>query len=368
MNSRFSQTLEHLLQDPAFISWTKGEKPQDDLLWEHWAAEAPDRQEILEKAKEFVHAVEWENRLVSDKHIERKIAQALKTAKQIEIINRKNAVSRFPMSVWSMAASLLIALGIGFTVLRIYKNHTVSTQNQPVAADTKSIFKTVTNESAAVKYVRLPDGSSIVLQKNSTVQFPEHFEKDKREVYLLGDAFFEVVKNPDQPFFVYANELVAKVHGTSFSIQAEEKGEQVVVAVKTGKVSVFAKDDSKAKDYETDKTLSAMLLTCNEQVTFERSGSKLVRSTAKSPVLLHIPIEKQVFTYSETPVSEVFASLAKAYGVDIHYDKAAMAHCSITATLGDEPLENKLKWICAILEAEYDTDQEKISIKGNPCQ
>ena len=45
-----------------------------------------------------------------------------------------------------------------------------------------------------------------------------------------------------------------------------------------------------------------------------------------------------------------------------------MAECSITATLGDEPLENKLKWICTILEAEYAINDDQITIKGSSCK
>ncbi len=45
-----------------------------------------------------------------------------------------------------------------------------------------------------------------------------------------------------------------------------------------------------------------------------------------------------------------------------------MAHCSITATLGDEPLENKLKWLCTILEAQYSITDDTITITGTPCK
>ena len=135
---------------------------------------------------------------------------------------------------------------------------------------------------------------------------------------------------------------------------ADEK--EITVAVKTGKVSVFS-----------ERASPTLLLTCNQQATFERSQAKFVRSALKSPVLLNIPIENQEFTYSEAPATAVFDALAKAYGVNMVFDRNSLAHCSITATLGDEPLENKLKWLCTILEAKYTITEDSITITGNPC-
>src|SRR5690606_5880596 len=121
------------------------------------------------------------------------------------------------------------------------------------------------------------------------------FDSLRREVNLTGEAFFEVTKNPDQPFFVYANELIAKVHGTSFSIKAGENEANILVAVKTGKVSVFTRSDVNAAEYKTNKDLTALLLTPNQQATFERDQARLIRSTLNSAVLLNIPIEHQPF-------------------------------------------------------------------------
>jgi transmembrane sensor len=373
MNDWFSDTLEYLLQNPDFISWARGDQPQDDPLWENWLAEDAARREVLDRAREMVLSIDREGRQFSDSYIDERVGRALAIAKRMESDNRRAKQNRWfhlSASGWTMAASLFIVLGIGFATFRIYKNNKQFSAGDIASNLTEGgdLVTEVSNHEAAVRYVRLPDGSAIVLHKNSRVRFPKKFGASRRAVYLTGDAFFEVVKNPEQPFFVYANELVSKVHGTSFSIRAGEQDEHVTVTVKTGKVSVFAKKDSRSKEYETDKALAALVLTSNQQATFERSRSRLLRSVANGPVLLDIPIEKQVFTYLETPVGEVFDSLGKAYGVQISYDRDTMSNCSITASLGDEPLENKLRWICTILEATYEVNEGKISITGNPCK
>jgi transmembrane sensor len=372
MHHRFTSSLQQLLADPGFIQWARGEKPEDDTIWKEWAGQDEERAKLLEKARELVNAVNSENQELTDEHIEHKINQALRIAKQKELLKKTRyftSIRPLFTSGWNVAASLLIVFGLGFALFRIYKNN--KQKLAPAVAVSREKRETMTevvNQGRSLKYVQLPDGSSVVLHKNSSVKYPKQFAASKREVYLTGEAFFEVTKNPEQPFFVYANELVAKVHGTSFSVKAGADDEQVIVAVKTGKVSVFTQKDAKAKQYTDDKQLAALMLTPNQQATFERNHDRLFRTTLSTAILLNIPIENQAFTYSETPAEAVFTALSKAYGVDIEFNKEIMSQCSITATLGDEPLENKLKWICTILEAEYEITPEKITIRANPCR
>ena len=69
--------------------------------------------------------------------------------------------------------------------------------------------------------VNMEDGSMVTLQPGSTINFPQHFHSDKREIYLAGEAFFKVSKNPGRPFLVYYNNLVTHVLGTSFNIKPD---------------------------------------------------------------------------------------------------------------------------------------------------
>ena len=373
MHSSSSNLLQALLNNPDFIAWANGERPEDDVKWNKWAADDLEKLETVAIARELVESFQVAGSNISNEHITNKVSQALNQAKRIESEQKTRRISPFSsirFTVWNVAATLVTLLGLGLAIFGIYKNGNSKTGlNSNVAkVEDADSFTEVINKDQAVKYVRLSDGSAIVLHKNSSIRFPKQFTGPVREVFLTGDAFFEITKNPEQPFFVYANELVAKVHGTSFSIKASESESKVIVAVKTGKVSVFSKNDSKADQYKKDKALQALLLMPNQQATLERSQFKLSRLALSSPTLLNIPIENQDFTYSETPVKDIFSALEKAYGIHIQYNAETMAECSITATLGDEPLENKLKWICTILEAEYAINDDQITIKGSSCK
>jgi len=367
MSNSTERLIKDLLGNPTFIAWVLEENPELDQYWDEWSDGNFSRKTALDQARFTLLSSKNEISEITDEHIAYKISQSLEIAKRRENLSKTNNKEFNSFKpYWLAAASVLFVLAIG---LGIYKNDytkSVFSENKQQYQFSGEIIEVV-NSDQNVKYVQLPDGSSVVLQRNSRISYTKQFEAKKRVVILSGEAFFEVTKDADRPFFVYANELVTKVLGTSFSIKADEKGSNVLVAVKTGKVSVFSNKDKHAEDYKNGKKLAALLLMPNQQATFERSKFNLRKSSVSGSTLLKIPIENQSFVYNETPVSEVFSSFEKAYGIDIEYNEKTMEHCSITATLGDEPLDNKLKWICAILEAEYHQNGDKISINGNPC-
>ncbi|MGM9509066.1 FecR domain-containing protein [Larkinella sp. GY13] len=371
MNNR-TDLHQELLENSDFVSWASGEAPGDEPLWLAWAGSDSDRHQAMDKARQVVQLLVGKPVVLTDEHVNAKISEAIRVARQQEMFEHgtRRVWWRSAHRLASVAAVLaLVAFGTYWwyqnrTVGLIDPAATVLTQNR----QQKSDMHQVVNETAESRYIGLPDGSSVVLKRGSRLTFPRQFADHRREVHLSGEAFFEVAKNPAQPFLVYAGDLVTKVLGTSFSIKAFTGQPNVEVVVKTGKVSVFSKTDKNAEKLTTGNQLAGLVLLPNQRVTFGREDVTLNRSDVKAPTLLNIPIESQTFEYESSPVSEVFANLEKAYGVDVVYNQAVMTKCSITATLGDEPLANKLKWICNILEATYEVNQNQIIITGKPCQ
>lgn len=357
------------MTDPVFITWVLEESPQLDRDWKNWSADNNIRQEAIRQARMRILSLHQNTLPITDEHIAYKVSQSLEIAKRREqaALTSKSKVRWIQRG--AMAASVMLLMTLSFFVHQHYNKQDIFSENQQrLAGEKTEQLIEISNQEQKVKYVQLPDGSSVVLQRHSRISYNKEFNKKCRIVVLSGEAFFEVTKNSERPFFVYANELVTKVLGTSFSIKADEADGKVLVAVKTGKVSVFSKNDKRADAYRRGKDLSALLLMPNQQAIFERNNLRLTRFSSAGSELLKIPIENQQFVYNATPVSEVFASLEKAYGIRIEFNKQTMSNCSITATLGDEPLENKLKWICAILEANYQISENQINITGNSCQ
>jgi transmembrane sensor len=209
--------------------------------------------------------------------------------------------------------------------------------------------------------VTLPDGSSVILKKDAKISYPASFAANKREVVMLGEAFFEVQKNPGQPFFIHTGEMLTKVTGTSFSIKANAAEKQVQLVVKTGIVEIsvtHAGYEAKGKH---------MTLSRNQLVTMNRASSELTKSDVSEPILIGLPIESQTFAFKKTPVKDVFLTLEQAYGVHINFDKQVTAKCNITAKLGDEPIREKLQMICEVLDAKFEMHDGAIAVFSNGC-
>jgi hypothetical protein len=266
---------------------------------------------------------------------------------------------------WAVAATLLLLLltGWGWHL----------TQQRPVTvykalvADAAVAMQEVRNDGSRSRLVLLADGSSVVLQPNSRISYPTNFTAQRnREVYLTGEAFFEVAKNPHRPFLVYADELITKVLGTSFTVRAMNK-EAVEVLVKTGRVSVFTHDDKQRTDKEASLQLTGLVLAPNQQVHFDRAAGHLMRTLVDSPARLDMVIQHPVFQFDNTPASAVFNALTNAYGVEIIYDADVMKNCYLTASLDDEPLFEKLNMICRTLDAQYEQMDGKLIISSKGC-
>lgn len=209
----------------------------------------------------------------------------------------------------------------------------------------------------------LSDGSVVILQPGSALQYPAQFGVDKREVYLIGAAFFEVVKNPKQPFLVYANELVTKVLGTSFWVRAVAGELTVQVVVRTGRVSVFRQSTVPADRQKTPRITSGLILTPNQQLVFNRQETTFSKSLVAQPLALQ-PFD---FTFRNAPVSEVLHAIGQTYGVTLVYDEDLLSRCPLTATLTQESLYGKLDLICKAIGADYQLIDGQIVINTKGC-
>ena len=81
----------------------------------------------------------------------------------------------------------------------------------------KQHYELITPRGGEFK-ITLPDGTFVHLNSNSKLRFPKNFAPDKREIFLSGEAYFEVSKNTNKPFLVIAEDVQVKVYGTTFNI------------------------------------------------------------------------------------------------------------------------------------------------------
>lgn len=368
-----SYSLIDFLKDPDFRDWVKHPNEERDIYWRQFQEFYPNKKQVLEQARDYVLILSEQT------------AQQKPSAEESQLMRqtihrriRENAIPFTPSthSNWSwarMAASVVLVLGLGLTAYW-YTQRKVQPESyqrfiQSTSAETA--LKETQNNDTKPLTIFLSDGSSVVLQPGSRLSYPT--ELKKREVYLVGKAFFEVMKDPAHPFLVYTRGIATKVLGTSFSIDAPETNQSIKVTVKTGKVAVYSLGkNSSIQPKSTDKSLDGMVLTSNQSAEYLANSHQLLRKTDTVSTFLQpgtLAVAKQSFDFDETPVPEVFRTLEKAYGVDISYNKSAIGRCSLSASLVGQPFHEKLSVICKALDAQYSIQgNQVVIIGGQRCQ
>jgi ferric-dicitrate binding protein FerR (iron transport regulator) len=262
------------------------------------------------------------------------------------------------------AASLLLLVGLAWFWTMREPTNQIRYQDLKAAAEEKNPHKELVNHGQTTQKIRLEDGTMVYLEKGSRLSFPIHFETKRREVVLSGEAFFEVAENPSKPFYVYANELITKVLGTSFRVSALENSKQVTVKVQTGRVSVFKQNRIDIADPET----KGLLLLPNQQAVFNRINEVLNRSLVEVPAPIQAQNRLIKRQFEEVQVAEVFEELEKLFGVEIRYNEDTLADCILTTTISNDSLYDQLEVICQTIGGAYKEIDAQIIIESKGCK
>lgn len=352
--------IKDWLEDIAFQKWVYNQEA--DEFWQQFLRDTPQQASNVSQARVILLSVRGELDNIPEFELKSRVAEILAAI--------PDEIQEYKVPWWRgnwlrVAAVLLLTIGLGLVKLNWHK---FGTPAEPyyatIASLNRGTITEVINTTDHIKMVNLPDGSSVILKKNARIAYPKQFSEAKREVYMLGEIFFEVEKNQDQPFFVHTGNMITKVTGTSFSIQANESDDAVRLVVKTGQVEVSTTNEKMA-DGAKNKTLH---LNPNQLVIMQKTGQSLEKQNVDNAVLLNLSIESTDFVFKRTPLKDVFKALEEAYGVTFRFDASKIADCSITAQLGDEPIFEKLAMLSAVVNARYELRDSLVSIYSNGCK
>ncbi|MGG7661706.1 FecR family protein [Dyadobacter sp. BHUBP1] len=360
MHPFYHYNLEDFLTDDDFRGWVKNGRPRNDFFWAKLRSEYPEKALLMDQAAELILTWEKQPSDLTHEELDHEVNRILNDSVVRTMASRKANIVR--LRWWYAAAAVLVLVGIGWLVSGEKAFPKSQYTYKRYVAVSPVPLKEVINKGKKPMQVSLPDGSEIRLMPNAAVSYaPVFAHNHKREVFLSGEAFFEVQKDKANPFFVYANDLVTRVVGTSFTIKSSS--ERVEVIVRTGKVAVM-----QAKDLNGDKQGVEMLLTPNQQVVFTTETPVLARGITENPVAIARPVVKPDFTFDNQPVGEAFKLLQETYGIPILYDSTRLENCYLRVALRDEPFFDKLGIICSTIEASYQVTDGQVVITGQGCE
>ena len=229
-------------------------------------------------------------------------------------------------------------------------------------------FNTPANQR---KSITLPDGTKVRLNAGSELIYSNRFNKSIREVFLSGEAFFDVTRNEQKPFIIHSNQITTTVLGTSFNIRSyENQPEQVTVATGKVKVELSAPTNKTPADLSVEALAKtdefAVVLTKEGQATYNPTTRKFTQKEVD--IDIHLAWKEPQLIFSEILFSKAVAMLENRYGVNITLKNEKLGNCIIIGEHHNESLENVLKALQFTLEFDYQFKTGKaIEITGKGC-
>lgn len=231
-----------------------------------------------------------------------------------------------------IAALVLLLLGIGSVLVYL---------NDRGVLSRKTIVETAENQKNME--ITLPDGSTVFLNRNTRLSYRENFGRHGRNVYLSGEAFFEIAHDEENPFTVDAGKARIKVIGTSFNVLTSNSDSAVEVFVKKGKVMVS--DNEGTTNLILDPGYIGTLNSRSSEKTLNDDPNYLAWNTG-------------VLLYDGQTLDIVFRDLKKVYNMDITADSPGILEHTWTTNgpLDNEPQETIIRLICTSFNLSYTKD------------
>ncbi|WP_160717117.1 FecR family protein [Chitinophaga solisilvae] len=211
-------------------------------------------------------------------------------------------------------------------------------------------------ENVRKRFIKLSDGSSVLLNAGSRLQYPAVFEGNSREVYLTGEAYFDIAGDTRQPFIVHTGKVTTTVLGTVFNIKALPQEEQVTVTVARGKVKVDA--DGR----------QIGIIGSNEQISVDRKKT----AAAKTEQVSFLPVAEwtqEDIVFNNITYAEAAAVLKEKYSIQIVFENSTVQQCRFTTSfMRQSSLEDILSVLCAFNQSSFTIKDSIVTIRGGGCQ
>lgn len=206
--------------------------------------------------------------------------------------------------------SKIVLDSVGNGLLANQNNTTVSKSNgglvYKAGANTKLVFNTMTTPRARQYNLELSDGTKVWLNASSSITFPTSFAANERKVILTGEAYFEVAKDKKRPFRVLINGVKINVLGTHFNVNAYDDEDNIKTTLLEGSVLI------------TDKT-EKVLLKPGQQAQKQKSGAIIVNNNVNLEEV--IGWKNGVFYFENASLQTVLRQISRWYDVDVVFEK-----------------------------------------------
>lgn len=249
-------------------------------------------------------------------------------------------------SIWfrllQIAALLAVGLFIGYFI------NSSLTSSAPV-------YYTSLAPKGSVSEMYLPDGSHIFLNAGSEIKYSVEGANGMREVFLTGEAWFQVAKMKRKPFLVHTPFYDVQVTGTSFDVKAYNSDKEVITTLEEGSVHV--------KSFENPKLKEEKVLKPGEQLIYNKELKNIQINEVNPKWYTSWKENKLMFV--NMSLKDLRILLERKYGVDIEISDKSILNYHYDGTIKNESILEVLEILRETLPIQYKIVGQKIVINKN---
>ncbi|GAB3416436.1 FecR family protein [Niabella aquatica] len=235
-------------------------------------------------------------------------------------------------------------------------------------ADSNSGTRVFAEKKAYKADYILPDGTRVKVNKDSRLSLFEGFNQHTREIYLDGEAFFNVVKDKDRPFIVHTNTMDVKVLGTAFNVRAFQEDSVVETALIRGSVEVMLKNqDNRVFRLKPSEKI---IVKANKSVI--RSGNSIAPGvevslshfhvTGKDSVAFETQWTKEALSFDDEKLKDLIPRLEKWYNITIEVKEPALQNIKFSGIVKDESIKELLELFKITSGLKYKIEKKHVTI------
>jgi transmembrane sensor len=222
----------------------------------------------------------------------------------------------------------------------------------------------------------LSDGTKIWINAGTKLRFPNRFNSKIREIWLNGEAFFEVAKDPTKPFYVRTNDISIRALGTSFNVKAYDDEGVVEATLVTGKISIEKNNARGEKQVIIEPNHKAIFI--RNESTLENKKSLVAEDMQRQvseplephKIFISLPVKiepvvswtEDRLVFEDEPFENIAKQLERRFGVQIIIENEALKKFRYTGVLKKISFEQTIKAIQLTTRFTYTIQDNKITI------
>lgn len=315
--------------------------PKHQKKWDAYFDKNPESKLSAERARRIILGLDSMVDRISQKEIpDSKLHnQFEETWDKFKGEKSKTVVLRVSKLMWRSItiAAVLVLVVLFYSVLNNFIGNIKSTPE----------YFEVYVPSAKQSQLTLPDGTKVWVNCDTKIKYSNQFNSKDRNIYLSGEAYFEVSKNEDLPFYVMSRGIKIKVLGTKFNVKGYAGENKVETVLVEGKIELSRVGDKSERCIE---------LKPGDKATLNLTTSKVAIS--REDVIDDIAWKDGKMIFRNSPLEEVCKVLTRRYNAEIVLsdDAGRLLHHPFTFTIVNETLPLILDYLCKAAPLMYNVD------------